>query len=141
MEVGKPWVLGCTRRETMDLAQLGTCEHFDCRYSLTSEDAYRQLDERPGVLLCNTQFDEGRIVEFLHAVRQHPHGAQLPVILVHSFDRMTPVMRESIQAAAQVVGALEVIDASEWLASSSLEFKLQLVKHVKAALHAGRPAR
>jgi CheY-like chemotaxis protein len=66
------------------------------------------------LILCNMQFDEGRMFDLLRYVKSHPGINQTPFLCVNSTSALSPALIQSVKVAARAVGADAFADVFEW---------------------------
>jgi hypothetical protein len=107
-------LLVCTVPEMLDTARKSLGNRYDCRFSLSVNDACSYLNAKPHAILCNVHFDDGRLFDFLLYVKAHPHGRTVPIIVSQSRPTLTPPMIKGIEAASRSIGIAAFIEIFEW---------------------------
>ncbi len=86
---------------------------FDLIICHTLEDAQSHLAENIGLIACGVRFDNGRMFEFLHAAKAHPHTQSVPFYLLLSAGKSySKAILHGIKSAAIVLGAAGFTDLS-----------------------------
>jgi hypothetical protein len=80
-------------------------EGFDYRCACSLEEARAQLGPDLELVLCNLRFDDGRMIDFLAALRDEGHCTRLPVVCFHA--HAWEVSRSAREAVAQTLQALD----------------------------------
>lgn len=75
----RPKVLVAGTRHAIDVLTTALGNEFDVAGSTTIPDAIARLPQ-VDLVMCNVQFDDSRMFEFLHEMRERHGGRNIPVI-------------------------------------------------------------
>jgi hypothetical protein len=86
---------------------------FDLIICHTLKDALANLSGNIGLIACGVRFDNGRMFEFLNAVKAHPETRALPFYLILGAGKgYSKAILQGIKSAATVMGVTEFTDLS-----------------------------
>jgi CheY-like chemotaxis protein len=132
-------ILVCTVPEMIEIVQSCLNDLYACDICLTIQQAREGLERKPDLLLCNVQFDESRMFDFLTYVRAHPVGRSLPIVISHTKDVRTPALHRSIEAAARTIGIHAFIDGPQVVQQHGMQGAKENLRNTIAAVLAGTP--
>ncbi len=106
----RPRVLVAGTRQAIDVLEAVLGDDFEVTGASSMAEALARA-ATADLVICNAQFDDSRMFEFLHALRESPAGRKLPVICcrVHS-ESLSPNVRRAIEHALEALGIAVFVD-------------------------------
>lgn len=99
-------------RQAIEVFEAVLGDSFDVTSSTALDDALARAGEAD-LVICNVRFDDSRMFEFLHALRERP-GPKLPVICCRVQDEpLSPNFRRAIEHALEALGIAIFVDRSQ----------------------------
>lgn len=114
-EASKPRVLVAGTRHAIEVLEAVLRDFFEVAGATSMAEALAQ-SARADVVICNVHFDDSRMFEFLHALRESSEGSELPVICcrVHA-EPLSPNVRRAIEHALEALGITVFVDRPQLL--------------------------
>jgi CheY-like chemotaxis protein len=100
----KQRLLVCSVPARMPVVRDALALRFDIDFCTTMAAACTALNQRPDAIVCNVDFEEGRLFDFLWMCRSHPIGKATPLVIVQSQASFSPAIMRSIEAASRTIG-------------------------------------
>jgi hypothetical protein len=100
----KQRLLVCSVPARMPVVRNALASRFNIDFCTTMAAACTALNERPDAIVCNVDFEEGRLFDFLWMCRSHPIGKATPLVIVQSQASFSPAIMRSIEAASRTIG-------------------------------------
>lgn len=110
LRLPKPRVLIAGTQHAIGVLQKVLADEFHITVATSIADALAK-SAAADLVMCNVQFDDSRMFEFVHALRESPGGRKVPVICcrVHS-EALTPNLRRAIEQALDALGIAVFVD-------------------------------
>lgn len=104
---------------------------FDLIFCHTLKDAVANLSADIGLIACGVRFDNGRMFEFLNAVKAHPATQALPFYLILGTEKgYSKAIMHGIKSAAALKGVTEFTDLAGLQAKLGKEDAHELLRAV-----------
>lgn len=108
--MSKPRVLVAGTRYAIDVLGGVLGDFFEVEGATSMAEALARC-AWADVIICNVHFDDSRMFEFLHALRDTPAGRRLPVICCRVQPApLSPNMRRAIEHALEALGIVVFVD-------------------------------
>lgn len=106
-------VLVAVRSKDLDTVSTALGTEFDLIICHTLEDALAHLDEPIGLIACGVRFSNGRMFDFLRAVKANPNTRQVPFyLMLGEGTKYSRAILTGIRRAAEVLGSNGFTDLS-----------------------------
>ena len=106
----KPRVLVAGTRYAIDVLEGVLGGYFEVQGATSMADALARCAWAE-VIICNVHFDDSRMFEFLHALRDTQAGRRLPVICCRVQPApLSPNVRRAIEHALEALGIVVFVD-------------------------------
>lgn len=66
------------------------------------------------LILCNLQFDEGKMFDLLRHAKSDPNMKSIPFLCLNSTDALSPALIQSVEIASKAVGADAFVNIYAW---------------------------
>ncbi|HYX63241.1 MAG TPA: hypothetical protein VE935_03365 [Burkholderiales bacterium] len=84
---------------------------FDYRRAFSAHEALAVLDSPVDLIVCSMRFDDGSMVEFLHALQKDQQRSPVPVVCFHAHGwEVSRGACAQVQAALRGLGDGQVVD-------------------------------
>jgi CheY-like chemotaxis protein len=117
----KQRLLVCSVPARMPVVRDALASRFSIDFCTTMAAACTALKQRPDAIVCNVDFEEGRLFDFLWMCRSHPIGKATPLVIVQSQASFSPAIMRSIEAASRTIGIDAFYNAHATLLQASEE--------------------
>lgn len=89
--------------------------HFNLVFVTSLQDALSALDNSIDLIMCNVQFGDSELYDFLRATKLHPRARHLPfLVITGQMDAFSPAILQSIEIATKASGADQFVDLARW---------------------------
>jgi CheY-like chemotaxis protein len=114
--MSNPSILVADDAASFEVFRQALTTHLPLVRVATLGQARRALADRPALVVCGCQFDEGRMYDLLRHMKASPMLADVPFVAVRCVedDLLADALYESVKIAVRALGGNAFVDLLRW---------------------------